>query len=180
MIIALVPILLYSCSKDGEVRFWQKFVCTVNNVAYIDNPKWNGPLGRYSPKTIYYKLPDDNDYLDFSSTIKPKDEANNKLPVYIIDCGIKSFNLNRIGEQFSFTIPKKEDNDFTGKVSYFRILNCLTNEAFFGNGYMIITSYDKEGKKIYGKIKVDAICNNRTDDLLHIEGEFRSIIEITN
>lgn len=180
MTIASVPILLYSCSKDGELRFWQKFVCTVNNVPYIDNPKWNGPLGKYSPKTIYYNSPNDNGYLDFSSTISPKDETNNKLPVYIIDCGIKNFNLNRIGEQFSFTIPEKEDNVFTGKISYFRILNCLTNEVFFGNGYMIITSYGKEEKKIYGKIKADIESNNYTDDLLHIEGDFRSIIEINN
>lgn len=175
MIVALIPVLLYGCDKDGGWKIWSQFTCTVNNVAYVDNPTWYGLWGNKSPIVTFYDSPDNN--LTFSSTIYPKDKANKELPVYIIDCGIRGFNWDMIGKELPFTIPESGNDVFVGKASYFKILDAKY-EVLFGNGYMIITSYDEEEKKIYGKIKADVICNNCTDNILHIEGDFRSIIDI--
>lgn len=179
-IIASASFLLHGCMKDGALRFWHKFECTVNNIPYYDNPEIILPWRYNTPHMNYYIHYDGNRRLTFYSSILPKDDTK-KYPQYDIRCTIWDFTLDMIGEELEFSMRPKTEDSFLQKISYLTITNMQTGTPYEAEGYMLISSYDEVQNKMFGVLKVETKDNGDDSfEPLILEGNFQVIVDIHN
>lgn len=177
IIIASTSIVLYGCKKDGALRFWNKFECTINNIPYFDNPEIILPWRNNTPNMDYYLNYDGSSRLTFYSSLVPKDDTK-KWPYYDVRCTIWDFSPNMVGKELSFYILPETEDLFPHKTSYLEITNMQTGIASYAEGHMIISSYDEVENKMFGKLKAET--RDSSDDSckqLILEGSFQVRVE---
>lgn len=177
IIITSASILLYGCKKDGAWRFWHKFECTINNIPYFDNPEVFLPWQSYTPNMDYYSNYDGSSQLIFYSSLVPKDDTK-EWPQYDVRCTIWNFTPDMINKKLTFSIPPETEDIFLHRTSYLEITNMQTWNTCFGEGYMIISSYDETQNEMFGKLRAETkdIGDNACKPLI-LEGNFQVIVE---
>ena len=83
-----------------------------------------------------------------------------------------------INKKLTFSIPPETEDIFLHRTSYLEITNMQTWNTCFGEGYMIISSYDETQNEMFGKLRAETkdIGDNACKPLI-LEGNFQVIVE---
>lgn len=173
LLFVAISFLLYGCRKDGAWRSWHKFECTINNIPYFDNPEIAILWQKNTPHMDYYLYYDGNSLLTFYSYLIPKDNKRG-WSHYMVRCEIPNFIPDMVGEELIFSIPTEKDYLLLRRISYSEITNVQTGTTCFGEGHLLISSYDETKNKMFGILRIEVKMTK--DDLckpLIIEGNFQ-------
>lgn len=159
VIIILIPLFI-ACDKIGNPKLsGSSFRCEINGVKYKDQMPMFIPPGAQRSPVIEHVIYNDDQYIQFSSSLTPEAEEAEQRG-YQINFRIPMDGNVVLNQAYQFEpIESKEilegiDNllYLEGSKQFVRILS--NGKYFYGEGTVVFTEFDLTEQKAMGKLKI--------------------------